>query len=58
MNDREQFLRVIGLPFVYLAQQNVRDLGLPAFLNHLIPLVEFAIELPVDRGQGGLVTAR
>jgi hypothetical protein len=40
---------------IYL-QQNVRDLGLRAPFDRLVPLVEFAFSSPFDREQGGLVT--
>ena len=40
---------------IYL-QEHVRDVGLRAPFNRLIPLVEFVIDTPVDRGQGGLTT--
>jgi hypothetical protein len=41
--------------FIYL-QEQVKDIGLRAPFDHLIPLVEFSIETPLDRGQGGQTT--
>jgi hypothetical protein len=40
-----------SLPYL---QQNVRDTGLGAIANHLIPLVELSLVTPLDRGQSGL----
>lgn len=37
-------------------QSFVRDVGLPAPFNRLIPLVEVAFETPLDRGQAGRTT--
>jgi hypothetical protein len=37
-------------------QQNVRDLGIPAPFDRLIPIVEFTFDSPLDRGQSGLIT--
>jgi hypothetical protein len=37
-------------------QSEVRDLGLPAPFNRLIPLVEFALTSPFNRGQSGTTT--
>ena len=34
----------------------VRDFGLPGFFRQLIPLVEFELQTPIDRGRGGLTT--
>jgi hypothetical protein len=53
--DAFQFGFAVEYSLIYL-QQNVQDLGLPAPFDRLVPLVEFAFELPVDRGQNGLVT--
>jgi hypothetical protein len=53
--DAFQFGFAVEYSLIYL-QQNVHDLGLPAPFDRLVPLVEFAFELPVDRGQDGLVT--
>jgi hypothetical protein len=53
--DAFQFGFALEYSLIYL-QQNVQDLGLPAPFDRLVPLVEFAFELPVDRGQDGLVT--
>ena len=39
---------------IYL-QGHVKDIGLKAPFNHLIPLVEFSLESPVNRG-GGFTT--
>ncbi len=41
--------------FIYL-QEHVRDVGLKAPFNRLIPLVEFVIDTPLDRGQAGRTT--
>ncbi len=40
---------------IYL-QEHVRDVGLKAPFDRLIPLVEFVIDTPLDRGQCGLTT--
>ena len=37
-------------------QQNVKDIGLRAPFDGLIPLVEFALGTPLDRGQSGQTT--
>ena len=42
-----------SLPYL---QSFVRDVGLPAPLNRVIPLVEVAFETPLDRGQAGRTT--
>jgi hypothetical protein len=42
-----------GIPYL---QSEVRDLGLPAPFNRLIPLVEFALTSPINRGQSGMTT--
>ena len=34
----------------------VRDIGLPEFFRRLVPLVEFELQTPVDRGQSGRTT--
>jgi hypothetical protein len=34
----------------------VRDYGLPDFVRRLIPLVEFEMQTPIDRGQSGRTT--
>ncbi len=41
--------------FIYL-QEHVRDVGLKAPFNRLIPLAEFVIDTPLDRGQVGRTT--
>ncbi len=41
---------------IYL-QSNVRNVGLPRPLARMIPLVEFVVTTPLDRGQSGLTTA-
>jgi hypothetical protein len=43
-----------SLPYL---QANVRDVGLPSFVNRLIPLVEFSFETPVQHRQGEDTTA-
>ena len=40
---------------IYL-QSQVKDLHLPAPFDRMIPLVEFALETPLNRGQGGQTT--
>jgi hypothetical protein len=40
---------------IYL-QSQVQDLHLPAPIDRLIPLVEFALETPLDRGEQGQTT--
>ncbi len=41
---------------IYL-QDNVKNIGLRAPFNRLIPLVEAVVTTPLDRGQGGLTAA-
>jgi hypothetical protein len=41
--------------FEYL-EHHVKDIGLRPPFDHLIPLVEFALSTPVNRGQGGMTT--
>ena len=50
-----QYGFAIEYSLTYL-QQNVKDVGLRTPLDHLIPLVEFAFETPLDRGQRGQTT--
>jgi hypothetical protein len=40
---------------IYL-QEQVKDVGLRAPFNRLIPLVEFSLDTPLDRGQGEQTT--
>ena len=40
---------------IYL-QEQVKDIGLRAPFDRLIPLVEFSFEMPLNRGQGGQTT--
>ena len=40
---------------IYL-QEQVKDIGLQAPFDHLIPLVEFSLETALDRGQRGQTT--
>ena len=40
---------------IYL-QEHVKDIGLKAPFNHMIPLVEFSMATPLNRGAGGLTT--
>ena len=42
--------------FVYL-QEHVKDIGLKTPFNRLIPLVEFVVTTPLNRGQSGQTTA-
>jgi hypothetical protein len=53
--DGFEFGFAVEYSLIYL-QQNLRDLGLSAPLDRLVPLCEFTIDSPVDRGQAGLVT--
>jgi hypothetical protein len=49
----------LGFAFEYsliYLQEQVKDIGLRAPFDRLIPLVEVAIDDPVNRGQAGLVT--
>jgi hypothetical protein len=49
----------LGFAFEYsliYLQEQVKDIGLRAPLDRLIPLVEVAIDDPLNRGQNGLVT--
>jgi len=45
----------IEYSIIYL-QEQVKDIGLQAPFDRLIPLVEFAFETPLNRGQEGLTT--
>jgi hypothetical protein len=47
---RYGFALEYSLPYL---QASVRDVGLGAPFDRLVPLVEFAFETPLDRGQGG-----
>lgn len=51
-SDTIQYGFAVEYSLPYL-QSFVRDIGLKAPFNRLIPLVEFAFESPVDRGGGG-----
>lgn len=42
-----------SLPYL---QQHVKDVGLPAPFKDMIPLVEFALETPENRGERGITT--
>ena len=42
---------------IYL-QEHVKDIGLKAPFDHMIPLVEFSLQTPLNRGAGGLTTAQ
>jgi hypothetical protein len=42
-----------SLPYL---QQHVKDVGLPAPLKNMIPLVEFSMQTAENRGQGGITT--
>jgi hypothetical protein len=42
-----------SLPYL---QASVRDIGLGAPFDRLVPIVEFAFETPLDRGEGGKTT--
>jgi hypothetical protein len=45
----------IEYSFIYL-QEQVKDVGLHAPFEHLIPLIEFSLDTPLNRGQGGQTT--
>jgi hypothetical protein len=47
---RYGFALEYSLPYL---QSSVRDVGIGAPFDRLVPLVEFAFETPLDRGQGG-----
>jgi hypothetical protein len=40
---------------IYL-QEEVKDIGLRAPFDRLVPLTEFSFDTPLDRGQGGQTT--
>jgi len=50
-----QYGFAVEYSFIYL-QQQVKDIGLRAPFDHLIPLVELGFETPLDRGQRGQTT--
>jgi len=50
-----QYRFALEYSFIYL-QEQVKDIGLRAPFDRLIPLVEFSFETPLDRGQGGQTT--
>lgn len=57
--ERNPHLLNTGLAIEYslpYLQSQVRDIGLGAPFNRLIPLVELALSTPLDRGQGGQTT--
>ena len=53
--DRLEWGLALEYSLIYL-QQHVKDIGLKAPFDHLIPLVEFSMETPLNRGAGGLTT--
>ena len=50
-----QYGFAVEYSFIYL-QAQVKDVGLRAPFDHLIPLVEFSFDTPLNRGQGGQTT--
>ena len=50
-----QYGFAVEYSFIYL-QEQVEDIGLRAPFDHLIPLVEFSFETPLNRGQRGQTT--
>jgi hypothetical protein len=50
-----QYGFAVEYSLIYL-QEQVRDIGLRAPFDHLIPLVEFSFETPLNRGQEGQTT--
>jgi hypothetical protein len=50
-----QYGFAVEYSFIYL-QEQVRDIGLRAPFDHLIPLVEFSFKAPLNRGQEGETT--
>lgn len=57
--ERNPHVLNTGLAFEYslpYLQSQVRDVGLRAPFDRLIPLVELALSTPMDRGQGGQTT--
>jgi len=50
-----QYGFAVEYSFIYL-QEQVKDIGLRAPFNHLIPIVELAFETPLDCGQRGQTT--
>jgi hypothetical protein len=58
--ERHPHVLNVGLAFEYslpYLQSNVRDIGLGAPFNRMIPLVEVNIQSPLDRGSAGKTTA-
>ncbi len=58
--ERHPHVLNVGLAFEYslpYLQSNVRDIGLGAPFNRMIPLVEVNIQTPLDRGSAGKTTA-
>jgi hypothetical protein len=53
--DILQYGFAVEYSFIYL-QKQVKDVGLRAPFDHLIPLVEFSFDTPLDRGQRGQTT--
>jgi hypothetical protein len=53
--DILQYGFAVEYSFIYL-QEQVKDVGLPAPFDHLIPLVEFSFDTPLNRGKGGQTT--
>lgn len=53
--DKLEWGIALEYSLIYL-QEHVKDIGLKAPFDRLIPLVEFAMETPLNRGAGGLTT--
>jgi hypothetical protein len=53
--DILQYGFAVEYSFIYL-QEQVKDVDLHAPFDHLIPLVEFSFDTPLNRGQGGQTT--
>lgn len=53
--DVLQYGFAVEYSLIYL-QEQVKDIGLPVPFDHLIPLVEFSVETPLNRGQLGQTT--
>ncbi len=53
--DTLQWGLALEYSLIYL-QQHVKDIGLKPPFDHLIPLVEFSMQTPVDRGVSSLTT--
>jgi hypothetical protein len=55
VSERHPHVLQLGFALEYSVpylQAFVRDVGLPEFLRHAIPIIEVALEKPLDRGKG------